>query len=350
MRLHAPAAFQRFSGAHQPAKQLVATLPCPLLQDAHDSAFAVLRAGAAARPAYLLGALCEYLGSLSTAGLPPAPCLATLLVDLLLDQVGGGAGAAAAQEAAVGSSSAPSCGCCCRGAEPTALLASLALAPLHPRRAGRTWWPRRCWRCLAWTRACLPSMWRRRARPAACRAARSSQTSCCSAWGRTRRGAACCCGRAARGRRWRWPGSSGWRARWRLRRWWRRPLHQETPCCLPPPTASSLQRRRQVAGGWARRRPAWPALCKRTASTCIPHSSQCCRLPRTEHTTLHIPCPLSEHPLTPLLTPLIPPCSTLFACFSLLACSHLRLLCEIQPARIAGRAGRVHAGGAQAAE
>lgn len=59
-------------------------------QDVHHSVFALLRAQGAAAPAQLLAALCEYLGSAQARGLGAAPCLATLCVDCLLDQVGRG--------------------------------------------------------------------------------------------------------------------------------------------------------------------------------------------------------------------------------------------------------------------
>lgn len=65
------------------------TLRPPYAQDVYSSAFAVLRARQAASPAYLRAALAEFVASCHAHGAPPAPSLASLYVDLLLDQVGG---------------------------------------------------------------------------------------------------------------------------------------------------------------------------------------------------------------------------------------------------------------------
>lgn len=69
------------------ALSLPAAPPLPY-QDVHNSAFALLQAQQAAAPAYLQAALAEYLASCHACCLEPAPSLAALYIDLLLDQVG----------------------------------------------------------------------------------------------------------------------------------------------------------------------------------------------------------------------------------------------------------------------
>lgn len=62
------------------------TPPC-CLQDVYSAAFAVLRAQQAAPPRYLQAALAEFVASCHAHGKVVAPPLATLYIDLLLDQV-----------------------------------------------------------------------------------------------------------------------------------------------------------------------------------------------------------------------------------------------------------------------
>ncbi|EFN57382.1 hypothetical protein CHLNCDRAFT_142780 [Chlorella variabilis] len=69
-----------------PHRQPCLTLRPPYAQDVYSSAFAVLRARQAASPAYLRAALAEFVASCHAHGAPPAPSLASLYVDLLLDQ------------------------------------------------------------------------------------------------------------------------------------------------------------------------------------------------------------------------------------------------------------------------
>jgi hypothetical protein len=57
------------------------------LQDVYSAAFAVLRAQQAAPPRYLQAALAEFVASCHAHGKVVAPPLATLYIDLLLDQV-----------------------------------------------------------------------------------------------------------------------------------------------------------------------------------------------------------------------------------------------------------------------